>query len=161
MDGWFLGGQAVADELQSGSFFGLKRTWSTGDVVKLELPMTPQLIEANPFVEQARNQIAVKRGPLVYCLESVDLPDGVGIQDVVIPADIDLQPRFDASLLSGVVVLEGEADRVDKADWSNQLYRPLSKSKAKPVSIRLIPYYAWSNRGPTDMTVWLPLDAAE
>lgn len=156
-----VNGQAVEDKLHPGSFFALKRTWSTGDVVELNLPMTPQLIEANPLIEHDRNQVAVKRGPLVYCLESVDLPDGVGVHDVVIPAEIDLQPRFDASLLSGVVVLEGEADRVNNTDWSNQLYRPLSKGKAEPVSIRLIPYYAWSNRGPTDMTVWMPLDAAE
>lgn len=152
-----VNGQVVETQLPSGSYFELNRTWTTGDVVELDLPMTTQLMVANPGVDSLRNQVAVTRGPLVYCLESVDLPKDVGITEVVIPQDIELTPRFDKHLLSGVTVLEGEAEIIAEEDWSNQLYRRLSPQKPRKERIRLIPYYAWSNRGVSDMTVWLPL----
>src|SRR6202011_778588 len=56
----------------AGTYHELRRVWSAGDVVDLTLPMPAQLLQAHPLVEEARNQVAVKRGPLVYCLESPD-----------------------------------------------------------------------------------------
>lgn len=153
-----VNGVAVDAQVVPGSYFELKRNWSKGDVVELNMPMTPQLILSEPTVEETRNQVAVKRGPLVYCLESMDLPEGVNITDVVIPQDIELTPRFDKNLLSGVTVLEGKAEILKKRDWSNQLYQKLVPQKLETAEIKLIPYYAWSNRGKADMTVWMPLN---
>ena len=56
--------------------------------------MPARLIEANPLVEETRNQVAIKRGPIVYCLESPDLPKGVRVQDVAIPADAKLTAQL-------------------------------------------------------------------
>jgi DUF1680 family protein len=153
-----VNGQAVRDDLQPGQYFKLSRTWSAGDVIKLDLPMPVRLIEANPFVEEARNQVAIKRGPIVYCLESVDLPNDVKVTEVIIPHDIKLKPRFRKNLLGGVTVLEGEAEVFEAGDWSNRLYREFVPREPRKVTIRLIPYYAWSNRGVSEMTVWMPLD---
>ena len=97
------------------------------------------------------------RGPIVYCLESPDLPPGVGIDDVAIPVTAKFTPRHDAKLLNGVTVLEGEGRLVRSGDWSRVLYRPLSAPAPEPVKMRLIPYYAWGNRGIPYMTVWIPL----
>ncbi len=112
---------------------------------------------AKLLIEELRNQVAIKRGPIVYCLESTDLPDGVKVSDIVIPLNIKLQPRFDGDLLGGITVLEGKAEVFEGADWSNQLYRQLMLEKPKKVAVGLIPYYAWANRGISEMTVWLPL----
>lgn len=150
-----VNGQVVSGKLSPGSYFELNRTWAKGDVIELNMPMSPQLIESNPLVEDNRNQVAVQRGPIVYCMESLDLPQGAGISEVAIPTNIQFRPRFDKNLLSGVTVLEGEAESVKEAAWSNQLYRPLSAQTAKKIPIQLIPYYAWSNRGKSDMSVWL------
>ncbi|TXG34681.1 glycoside hydrolase family 127 protein [Seonamhaeicola maritimus] len=153
-----VNGEPITEVLTPGTYFDLKRTWKKGDVLELNLPMEAQLIEANPHVEQARNQVAVKYGPLVYCLESKDLPEGTKVQDVVIPQNIKLSPRYDANLLSGVTVLEGEAEVLNNKTWSNQsLYKKLEPKKIDKVDITLIPYYTWSNRGPVDMSVWLPV----
>jgi len=152
-----VNGQAIRDDLQSGKYFELNRAWSSGDIIELNLPMPVQLIESTPLVEETRNQVAIKRGPIVYCLESVDLPEGVKISEVVIPRNIRLKPRFEKELLAGIMVLEGKAEVVEEGDWSNQLYRQLSLQKPEKVTIRLIPYYAWSNRGVSEMTVWMPL----
>jgi hypothetical protein len=116
------------------------------------------MIEANPLVEEARNQVAIQRGPIVYCLESPDLPPGVRINDVSIPADATLTPQFEPDLLGGVTVIETDAVARTSADWSGRLYRPVAAERGRKIRVRLIPYFAWSNRGESEMSVWLPRD---
>ena len=111
----------------------------------------------NPYVENSRNHVAVMRGPIVYALESPDLPAGVKIWDVVLPVDIRLQPRHDAALLGGVTVLEGRAKVSSDGDFAGALYKTLLPPTARSADIRLIPYYAWANRGISHMTVWVPV----
>jgi DUF1680 family protein len=142
---------------EPGRYAEVKRAWTTEDVIELNLPLRPRLLQAHPLVEEARNQVAVQRGPIVYCLESPDLEKGVAVSDVIIPRDIDLNPRYDATLLGGVTVLEGKAEAVVERAWSGELYRELAPTTPRTVALRLIPYYAWGNRGPSEMTVWLPL----
>jgi DUF1680 family protein len=119
--------------------------------------MHAKLIEANPLVEEIANQVAVKRGPVVYCLESVDLPAGVDLMDVKVSPEIGLRARYDQRLLEGVVVIEGVAEAAEATDWSNRLYREFQPRQARPFTLRLIPYFAWDNRGESEMTVWMPL----
>jgi len=152
-----VNGQAVRGDLQLGKYFQLNRIWSAGDVIELNLPMPVQLIESNSLVEETRNQVVIRRGPIVYCLESVDLPEDVRVSEAVIPGDIKLKTRFDEELLGGVIVIEGKAEVFEEGDWSNQLYRELTPQKPKKLAIKLIPYYAWSNRGVSEMTVWMSL----
>jgi DUF1680 family protein len=140
-----------------GRYAELSRAWKAGDVVELDLPLRPRLVQANPLVEEARNQVAVQRGPLVYCLESPDLPKEVGIQAVTLPRAVRLTPRFDPALLGGVTVLEGMAEAASEPAWGNELYREFRPAAPRAFGVKLIPYYAWANRGPSEMTVWLPL----
>jgi DUF1680 family protein len=119
--------------------------------------MDTELIEANPLVEETLGQVAVKRGPIVYCLESIDLPRGVKPLDVLLSSDIKLRARYDQRLLGGVAVLEGPALARTNSNWTGQLYRELQPAKLTPIKLRLIPYSVWANRGPAEMSVWLPL----
>jgi DUF1680 family protein len=142
---------------KSATYAEVRRVWRAGDVLELDLPMPVVLLEANPLVEETRNQVAVKRGPLVYCLESPDLPAEVRIEDVAVTASHNLTPWHDAALLSGVTVLEGRLRAHQSPPWNNELYRPLATAPPKEeTAARLIPYYAWSNRGKSEMSVWLP-----
>jgi DUF1680 family protein len=153
-----LNGNTLPERLEAGRYIDLARVWSAGDVVELTLPMDARLMQAHPLVEEVRNQVAIQRGPIVYCLESVDLPDGIGVLDVVIPRDIVLRPRFEAGLLGGVTVLEGRGEARAEPGWSKQLYRELSATaRSRAIDLRLVPYYAWGNRGHSEMTVWIPL----
>ena len=120
--------------------------------------MPPQLLESHPLAEETRNHVAVKRGPVVYCLKSIDLPQGTSLADIRMPSDIKLEPRFDAELLQGVAVLQGTAYSRPGGDWNGKLYRGFNRSAAVPVPVTLIPYFAWANRGESEMSVWLPLD---
>lgn len=118
--------------------------------------MATVLIEANPVVEQTRNQVAVMRGPLVYCLESADLPDGIDIGDVLLPVNAKWEATHKPDLLGGVTVLETDGIALPGTAATPSLYRPARSSGARPFRLRLVPYYAWCNRGPGDMSVWLP-----
>lgn len=69
------------------------------------------------------------------------------------------EPRRGEALLDNVVVLEGEASVVQESAWDGQLYRELEVAKPERRPVRLIPYFAWANRGTAEMIVWLPLSA--
>jgi uncharacterized protein len=138
-----------------GTYAELHRKWNTGDRIELDLPMEAKLIEANPLVEENRNLVAVKRGPVVYCLESADIPEGK-IRDIVIPSNIKLQPKLVDIDGAKVLSLTGQAEALRQNNWTNTLYRELN-SATQPVSISLVPYFAWGNRGHAEMEVWMPL----
>jgi DUF1680 family protein len=147
----------VGRDLKSEQYFEIKRTWSAGDRIELVLPMSAQLLEAHPMVEEARNQVAIRRGPIVYCLESIDLPKDVAIENVAISPSAKFNSRYAADLLGGMTVLEGKAGVFEAGTWDKALYRKISPQKPKEINIRLIPYYAWGNREDSEMTVWMPL----
>ena len=135
------------------------RKWKKGDVVELELPMKPRLMEANPLVEEAKNQIAVMRGPIVYCLEGQDIQGGYRINDIAIPTDVQFKETKITIEGHEMVALEAEVPVTGQGSWGkDELYRELRPVKNKKTKIRLIPYYAWDNRGIDDMSLWLPLE---
>ncbi len=146
-----------ADVPTAGSYTDVKRAWKAGDVIELDLPMPVRMIAADPRVRENRNQVAVQRGPIVYCLESTDLPAGVRFEDVHLRRESSWRVRYEPSLLEGVAVLETEGVAIETYDGSKGLYSDLPNSTARSVAVRLIPYYAWNNRGEPKMTVWLPL----
>jgi DUF1680 family protein len=137
-------------------YFEIRRVWQAGDFVDLDLPMPVRMMEANPLVEETLNQVAFQRGPVVYCLESPDLPPGVKISDVRIPGDTELRARFDSRLLGGVVVLDGKILTRAGDSWNGKLYREVQPEKFQTNSVKFIPYSVWQNRGASEMSVWLP-----
>jgi DUF1680 family protein len=140
----------------AGEYAELNTKWKKGDKIELTLPMEVKLLEANPLVEETRNQVAVKRGPVVYCVESVDMGKGQDIFSLSIPADIQLTPKLIRIQNSDIMSLEGTAKLVQQADWKNQLYKEVAKNN-QTTQIKLVPYYTWGNRGHSEMSVWMPL----
>jgi DUF1680 family protein len=131
------------------------RQWNAGDKIELNLEMPVTLLESNPLVEETKNQVTVKRGPIVYCLESADLREE-NVFNVMIPASIQLQPVPMKIDIGNVMALTGEARVLQNSNWQNTLYKEVN-TVTKPIKIKLVPYYAWANRGQTDMTVWMPV----
>jgi DUF1680 family protein len=140
----------------AGEYLALQQNWKAGDVITLDMDMPVTLIESNPLVEETRNQVAVKRGPVVYCLESGDFPKGVNIFNIILPVKDNLQPKKAIIEKSRLVVLEGTGLVQNETRWDNALYREI-KADLKSIPVKLIPYYAWANRGESDMTVWMLL----
>ena len=140
-----------------GEYAKINNSWKKGDKIELILPMEAKLIEANPLVEENRNQVTVKRGPVVYCLESVDLPKNEKVFGLSIPVSTKFKTKMIRIDNSDIMSLEGNAEDIDESGWKNKLYKEISQKKHLMVPIKLIPYYAWGNRGHTEMTVWLPV----
>lgn len=146
------------DEVAAGAYLEIRRSWSSGDTISVDLPMAPTLMAAHPKAEEARNQVALMRGPVVYCLESIDLPAGVEMADVHVPRDVAVEAAHEDDLLGGVTVLRGElVRRSSRADGGDALYAPMGDVSEESISCQLVPYYAWNNRGVPQMSVWLPL----
>ena len=152
-----INGKAYNDSLVAGSYARINRVWKRGDKVELTLPMPVQLMASNPLVEETRNQVAVQRGPIVYCLESKDIPGNKNVLNIGLAANTDWTPRMIKISGSKLMALEGSGILLENKNWKNKLYQPLSIGKEQSVSIQLIPYYSWGNRGATSMEVWMPL----
>jgi uncharacterized protein len=152
-----LNGNPVGEKPSAGSYVGLTRQWATGDRIELNLPMPVRLMQAHPKAEQLRNQIAVMRGPLLYCLESPDLPDDAEVHQVYLPSDVAFEPQQAEGLPMGIIALQGRGLVRLEPSWEGSLYRPVGDHPLKPMNVHLIPYFAWANRGPSAMSVWLPL----
>lgn len=150
-----VNGKSINQVITTASYCEIKRNWKAGDKIELNLNMPVTLIASNPLIEETRNQVTVKRGPIVYCLESADQPSA-SIFDVMIPASIKMQPVAMQIDHANLMALKGEAKILTVTNWKNNLYQELNNS-LKPVSIKMIPYYAWANRGKSDMSVWLPV----
>jgi DUF1680 family protein len=151
-----VNGTAETEPTQ-GTFYEIRRVWSAGETIELCLPMPVRLIEANPFVEEARNHVAVMRGPIVYCLESIDLPSEARVMDVLIPRLASFALNHTSDLLPGMVTINTRAMMLPAENWKDELYRDANCNPPREVDVRLIPYFAWDNRGESEMSVWLPV----
>jgi DUF1680 family protein len=146
-----------------GQYFAVRRRWSPGDAIHLRFGMTPQVIEANRRVVDDYGRVAVQRGPLVYCLEQLDQPQGVSLYDVSLDLRQDsssaFHEEFDKDLLGGIVVLKHAGAWTEKTSSDGKLYRAFTPSapKGRQVQLKFIPYYAWANRTATQMQVWTPM----
>jgi DUF1680 family protein len=139
-----------------GQYVEINRKWLEGDRIELDLPMRASLIESNPLVEETRNQVAIKRGPVVYCIESTDLPADKNIWGIIIPASVSFKPEKIKINDTEVTGLKGEVKYNNASPFNNQLYRRVSTPRLENITVTLVPYFAWSNRGPSEMTVWMP-----
>ncbi len=130
----------------------LERLWTSGDIVTLDLPMPVERIEANPAVLQDCGRVALRRGPVVYCLEQAD--NGPHPGDFILPRAGKFKVRFRPDLLGGIAVITGKARRRQFAGWSGCLYRH-KDARRESVPFIAIPYCVWDNRAAGEMAVWL------
>jgi uncharacterized protein len=133
-----VNGEPVPLEVTDG-YATIDRAWRPGDRVTLDLPMPVRRVVANERVEADRGRVALVRGPIVYCIEWPDVPDG-DVANLVLPDGAKLSSAFRADLLGGVQVVTGTAD---------------NNRSHKPASFTAIPYYAWAHRGKGEMAVWI------
>lgn len=154
-----INGRPFDGTLVPGSYARVHRTWRRGDAARLNLPLPVRRVECHPYVAGNAGRVALMRGPLLYCVEQADNP-AMDLRDLLLPGDAGFSTRFRPDLLSGVVVLQGQAQVIPPgAAWSDRLYRTVRpaavKTESQPVEVMAIPYYAWANREPGAMQVWL------
>lgn len=152
-----LNGSEIA--AKAGEYLALRRTWKPGDEFTLRLDMTPRLTTANPRVAEDAGKVAVERGPLVYALEQPDQSAPVPDLSLVNP-EAGFESEFRGDLLGGVMLLKHAGAAYEHSLDREPLYESLDRArqrKTEPVGLTFIPYYAWANRGPSAMEVWVPL----
>ena len=138
-----------------GTYLRLERSWTAGDRVVLELPMDVRVTVADERVDAVRGCAAVEVGPLVYCFEDHDQPDGVSVDDIVLNGE-NATVSWRSDVLGGVAVVQVDGGRLIDAPGG---YRPRGgRAAVAPARLTAIPYYAWANRGVRAMRVWVALD---
>lgn len=133
-----VNGMDVPVESLDTGLLHLARSWQAGDVIEIDLPMPVRVVRGHDGIEANRGKVALQRGPLVYAAEAID-NDGA-VLDLEIDAAGPFDSGYEADLLGGVTVLSAPAWRGDRA-----------------VTLRAVPYFAWANRGPGEMAVWIPV----
>lgn len=141
-----INGKANAYRMEKG-YAVVERSWKKGDVVELSLPMDVKRVVASEDVKNDIGQVALERGPLVYCIEHPD--NGGKILNIILPDNSTSTASFHPGLLGGVVTIESTAAVVQPtADGSG--VETITRK------ITSIPYYTWANRGEGEMRVWIP-----
>ncbi len=125
--------------------------------IMLDFNMKPRLTRGHGLIEEDRNQIAVEYGPFVYCVETPDT-DIEYLEDLLMP----LRPSFEVVdyEIEGRIVKALEVTMlkiIHDAFEREALYQDFEEETLEPVKVRMIPYYAWDNRGRGEMMIWLPL----
>ncbi|HEV2472151.1 MAG TPA: beta-L-arabinofuranosidase domain-containing protein [Chthonomonadales bacterium] len=154
-----INGRSAGAVALPGDYAVVAREWRAGDTIELDLPMAVRTIAGHPNVVDACGRVALMRGPLVYCIESADHP-GCSVQALRLPKGSRLLAVHRPDLLGGVYTLEGEGASLDLSDWECTLYRSTESApepQAAPTQLTAVPYYAWANRAPGPMEVWIPV----
>ncbi|MDR0897515.1 MAG: glycoside hydrolase family 127 protein [Oscillospiraceae bacterium] len=117
--------------------------------ILLDLAMPPRRVYASPLVADAVGRVALMRGPLVYCLESVD--NGENLPALSLPKGAAVRVE-QSDLLGGTTLLCAEGERLTAT--SDALYTD-APNPVEPAALTFIPYYKWANRGENEMQVWV------
>lgn len=134
-----VNGATVAPAPAPGAYAAVRRAWKAGDRMELNLAMPARLVRADPRVESCRGKVALLRGPVVHCLESVDNP-GLDVAACALPPTLGDEPDYE--LLA--------------TDWEGGTRAPRVRlgGKGGPV---FVPYALWNNRGASRMRTWVPV----
>ena len=131
-----VNGELIFPDMRGG-FAGIEREWKAGDKIELFLPMSPRQVLSSDSIKTNQGQIAIERGPVVYCAEAID--NGNSLKNLNLPKRQKFENEFQSDLLGGIMVLTGKAYR-----------------NGETVPFKAIPYYSWAHRGEGEMKVWFP-----
>ena len=130
-------------------YITLNRKWKKGDRVEVEFPMPVQKVKSHPLVKENTGKLALQRGPVVYCAESID--NNGKVLNIQLTDTSTFYPQFRADLLQGVTVLNGEAFKSSEKNTGESTFVPFTA----------VPYYAWANRGAGEMRIWFPVAGSD
>lgn len=138
----------VLEQLEiSNGYVKIERIWTDHDVVTVTFPMPVEKVWANPLVASTAGKIALQRGPVVYCLEEID--NGPNLAAVFIAGTAEFTVEEEPTLRLPILVGQGQRRLIEENLYTTT--QPVTKS----VEIKAVPYFAWDNRQPGEMRVWI------
>ena len=141
-------------ETPENGYLSIRRAWKTGDAIRLDFPMPVRQEASDPRVEENVGRRAILRGPVVYCLEDVDNP--VPVDEVAIPEGAAFSAEFRAEFLGGVTAVTTTGRHQGVTETADGL-----RIDSREATLTAVPYYAWDNRAPGRMVVWVPAELPE
>ena len=147
-----VNGELYDGTLSPSGYLLVSRSWKMDDSMELTLDMQAHFVFADPLVREDAGKVALQRGPLVFCLEEID--NGSNLHAISVSPDTRISESYDPDALGGIVTLSLEARR------DNTTYRPEEPygtvaPESRPVTVIAVPYFAWCNRRPGEMIVWV------
>jgi len=115
----------------------INQNWKKGDRILIEFPMPIRRVLANEKVKDCNGMVALERGPIVYCIETIDNDN---VENLKLYDNTNLSHQYQEELLNGVVTITGNVQNLKK-DFKQDFLA--------------IPYYAWAHRGRSEMIVWM------
>lgn len=140
-----INGRSIGKLNLTQGFAKLQKNWQAGDVVELNLAMPVRQVLANPNVKDDRGLVTLMRGPIIYCAESLDNPQGM--RNVVVGPKTSFETKFKPDFLGGVMTIQGDVRSYNIAE---------GKTSTETATLTAVPYYASANRGRSSVRVWLP-----
>ncbi|OGU34852.1 MAG: six-hairpin glycosidase [Ignavibacteria bacterium GWB2_35_6b] len=126
----------------------ISREWKNGEQVSIDIPMPVRKIKTHENVESNKNKIALQRGSIVYCLEGKDNNEDY-LFNYFLADDTEFKTQYEQNLLAGIVTINF---------YGKKFVKNKNTIQSEDVSIKAIPYYAWNNRGKSNMLVWISSD---
>ena len=146
-----LNGKSTGADIEHG-YATLRRRWDRDDVIELILPMPIERVHAHPNVRNNFGRVALQRGPIIYCVESIDV--GVPVSSVVLPRNQEFLAIYEKQMFGGTTTIRGEAAHVADSQWERQLYG-FGNPSMESIPFKAVPYAVWGNRDAAEMAVWL------
>ena len=143
--------------VEAGAYAVIRRVWSAGTSMRLRLPMDVRLVASHPRVQANNGRVAIARGPLIYCIEAADHSES-SVGALVLGPDSDLRARDEPDFLGGLTTIRGSAG-VALQNETDELYARFDGGRPAltgSTALTAIPYFAWANRAPGAMRVWIP-----
>ena len=149
-----LNGEPLNPETAEG-YASVSRVWHPGDRLELSLEMPVSILSASPRIYEDAGKAAVARGPLIYCLEEADNGKNLHLLRLGDVRKEDCKAEWKPEKLGGIMEITTPGLRESDAGWGDTLYSAEKPIASSPVSLTWIPYYAWANREPGEMRVWI------
>ena len=159
--GWSEGASITAPgkaRREQDGYVYLTGLWQDGETVTFDFPMPVRMLAADPRVREEIGKVAFTRGPITFCAEEADNGPDLHLLRVdasKIGADGDgvtVEMRHTFGHPTAALLVPGLREHLPEP---GALYRPAAAPQEQSVSVVLIPYYAWANRGTGEMRVWI------
>ena len=149
-----LNGAPVTQDVRKG-YLHISHLWQEGDTLQLTLPMPVRRIYGNPLVRHQAGQVAVQRGPLVYCLEQAD--NGEQLHNLQLPRDARFSTVEGKGIFARKILLQAPGYKQTAEDAENQAlwHYDRAPSSRQPQVLTFIPWFSWANRGEGEMRIWV------